>query len=571
MGNKISTQNISLLSAGVGSQGCLLTPGVSCDNKNLIEDKISKIISSEYLQDEFNEKYLDALKQIPNYQNYFIVPETACHIKDKIGKKIIKEKCVKGNQNQPIFTENDILYNILMERGGQDLSKINFEMTLETLIQNMLHIAKGIKKIHNKNLVHSDIKPANIVLFINPSGIETTKIIDLGLLKNINDNDAGESYGDNDFLPPEIHYFKTDTDIINNININDDISNPNEIYYNKIIEYSFQLYNSTLKNNISPFSIQLLNKLKNIYLSDKQITKITSPEGMGTFMSQQFEEDWLKKSDVFMLGITYLYFLNKKMYIDKENKLETQFKAEIIKENTSPSVENILYTISVERKINMQKISNTIIRSKQDFFSLYDKLKNNNNIPSISNNVIQLNNFLNFIIKYYMLDENVQDFLELEKLNNQNNITEINICQEIENILIGMLKPYEERYNIEDVCQKLENIKNKLSYIKYNWPCSINTNGGGKKSIKKKPSKKTIKKDKKGYCAVFISHRGIGKNTVYAKDIQDYKKKFTKYYVSSGDGYIACDSDLKKAKKKLQIVMEKHKRKQKKTSKNKKL
>ena len=42
---------------------------------------------------------------------------------------------------------------------------------------------------------------------------------------------------------------------------------------------------------------------------------------------------------------------------------------------------------------------------------------------------------------------------------------------------------------------------------------------------------------------MFISHRGIGKRIIYAKDIQDYKKYFTKNYVSSRDGYIACNKN----------------------------
>ena len=37
--------------------------------------------------------------------------------------------------------------------------------------------------------------------------------------------------------------------------------------------------------------------------------------------------------------------------------------------------------------------------------------------------------------------------------------------------------------------------------------------------------KKSNKKDKSGYCILYISHRGIGKQVVKTDDMQNYKKK----------------------------------------------
>tara|TARA_Y100000768_G_scaffold380375_1_gene357406 strand:+ start:952 stop:1302 length:351 start_codon:yes stop_codon:yes gene_type:complete len=74
--------------------------------------------------------------------------------------------------------------------------------------------------------------------------------------------------------------------------------------------------------------------------------------------------------------------------------------------------------------------------------------------------------------------------------------------------------------------------------------------------------KKSNKKDKSGYCVLFISHRGIGRRIVKTDDMQNYKKKDI-----WGD-YIVCDKDLKKAKQKLKIKMDKAKEKERKKKEN---
>ena len=75
--------------------------------------------------------------------------------------------------------------------------------------------------------------------------------------------------------------------------------------------------------------------------------------------------------------------------------------------------------------------------------------------------------------------------------------------------------------------------------------------------------KKSNKKDKSGYCILYISHRGIGKQVVKTDDMQNYKKK------NKSVDYIVCDKDLKKAKEKFKIKMEQEKEKQRKKKENK--
>jgi len=82
------------------------------------------------------------------------------------------------------------------------LSKNNRELTLKDKFSQLLHIAQGLKDIHQKNLVHRDFHSGNIL-----KGIEKTSclITDLGLCKPANEADQEDKiFGVMPYVAPEV-------------------------------------------------------------------------------------------------------------------------------------------------------------------------------------------------------------------------------------------------------------------------------------------------------------------------------------------------------------------------------
>jgi serine/threonine protein kinase len=74
------------------------------------------------------------------------------------------------------FVEGETLENLIKRSGRLDVT-----VALEIASQ----VAAGLAAVHERNLVHRDIKPTNIMVNLKDGGRVTAKIIDLGLAKTI--------------------------------------------------------------------------------------------------------------------------------------------------------------------------------------------------------------------------------------------------------------------------------------------------------------------------------------------------------------------------------------------------
>jgi serine/threonine protein kinase len=99
------------------------------------------------------------------------------------------------------FVEGETLQN-LIKRAGRLETKLALEIATQ--------VATGLGAIHERNLVHRDIKPTNIMVMLKEGGAVTAKIIDLGLGKSVDASasEAGISWpgafaGTPEFASPE--------------------------------------------------------------------------------------------------------------------------------------------------------------------------------------------------------------------------------------------------------------------------------------------------------------------------------------------------------------------------------
>jgi serine/threonine protein kinase len=99
------------------------------------------------------------------------------------------------------FVEGETLES-LIKRSGRLEPKIALEITSQ--------VASVLAAIHEKKLVHRDIKPTNIMVKLTDGGLLTAKIIDLGLAKPVADapsevaiSTPGAFAGTPEFASPE--------------------------------------------------------------------------------------------------------------------------------------------------------------------------------------------------------------------------------------------------------------------------------------------------------------------------------------------------------------------------------
>ena len=120
-----------------------------------------------------------------------------------ISQNIIDKNIVR------IFTLDkykDIYFFVMEFIDGKTLQEIiekNGKYSLDDFIPLFYKILRGIKILHQNNIVHRDIKPANIMILKNGD----IKVLDLGLAKGLDDNDKtssiNEIVGSLQYMSPE--------------------------------------------------------------------------------------------------------------------------------------------------------------------------------------------------------------------------------------------------------------------------------------------------------------------------------------------------------------------------------
>ena len=113
-----------------GGFGCVFSPSIKCKNKKTLKNKISKLMFKEHANSEINEvkRFSKTLKNISNYNNYFIIPENICEISEitESDKINFDNKCLmlkrNGINSNNVNNNLDKLNIIQQINGGVDIS-----------------------------------------------------------------------------------------------------------------------------------------------------------------------------------------------------------------------------------------------------------------------------------------------------------------------------------------------------------------------------------------------------------------------------------------------------------------
>jgi serine/threonine protein kinase len=165
-----------------GGYSILLGPG---HYGGFLPSKKNKLLKITKINDKHSEfKYLDIVRSIPNYTNYYSIPEETSYLLNK--NYDFYNKVQKLVENEKINIFDDVLYCYYIDYAGEkdvnttinELYKIGYSniwSSYKKILDFTKHIMDGLNFLHEHKICHLDIKAENIMVINN-----SFKIIDFG-------------------------------------------------------------------------------------------------------------------------------------------------------------------------------------------------------------------------------------------------------------------------------------------------------------------------------------------------------------------------------------------------------
>lgn len=227
LNKKLSKRQTGGEKLGEGSFGCVVTPPISCGKKNYSNKYVSKLITvndSDDLNDIKNELNMNNLVNSVDKQNkYFTTIIDGCVLKnvDKKRKdiKFVNKKNVSKKDVCLVLKKRKNM-NLIMKHAGLNLDDVllydKYKSERKILKNNYLRLFHntliGLKKIHNINLTHHDIKTDNFALKVSDKDNISLTYLDFGLMEdNLELKKLGVSsfsrsvYGTPGFMAPDMY------------------------------------------------------------------------------------------------------------------------------------------------------------------------------------------------------------------------------------------------------------------------------------------------------------------------------------------------------------------------------
>jgi hypothetical protein len=160
-----------------GSYGCTYRPPLTCDGETTVEENtVTKLIQPDEAQDEL--EFAMILKPIDPDQKYFVYAGRSCRrTLDNTQPDYAETSKCRPTRNIPEATL------LIMPDGGTDLDV--FAPPQEkygAVFSGVRNLLEGLQKLHDGQYVHFDIKPENLVGFIDGDSV-LMRFIDFGLMR----------------------------------------------------------------------------------------------------------------------------------------------------------------------------------------------------------------------------------------------------------------------------------------------------------------------------------------------------------------------------------------------------
>lgn len=273
-----------------GAYGCVFDPPLTCNNgksfvSNHGKNTIGKVFQNIYAAKSEHKEAVFGKMFDP--QHKFTVPYLG---KCTVARNDFKpsdntQRCIKTQSNR----KKKLFEQLAYEYGGKELTTLFYDMgnvKFDDVLQACIPVLEGIKRMMNKNYVHTDIKPANVL--IDTQGSVRLNLIDFGMSSNCDEIVKSNNILKHHYLyyPPE---FKTYYMVKNNVNRVSQIYNFVEQNYDDVGWIQFYTW---MHRRFPKYANELKSTVIDLANLDKQTfaTKITN--------------EYSKMTDVYSFGAT---------------------------------------------------------------------------------------------------------------------------------------------------------------------------------------------------------------------------------------------------------------------------
>ena len=176
-----------------GGYGCVFKPALRCRGEKTRGDGISKLMTREHAESEYNGimRFADKIREIPNYQDYFVLEGVSLCTPMELTKddlssynNVCKSLARKKFNSREVNSKLDELGILNLPDAGIDLDNyiLSSQITpalLDNINRNMTDLlVNAIKPMNELDILHMDMKGSNIMVDTRNGSF---KIIDWGL------------------------------------------------------------------------------------------------------------------------------------------------------------------------------------------------------------------------------------------------------------------------------------------------------------------------------------------------------------------------------------------------------
>ena len=249
-----------------GGFGCVFYPAFNCSGKVVTSNNIVSKLQLDTFH-AHNEVYIGSrIKQIPNYNLYFLPVISSCSIGIGLLNKKYIEKCKIVSNKDPNYLLLELPYvkNISFPELFLDLSHTSRYLFL-IFIETFRYLITSIEHLLKKNIVHYDLKEDNILYSVK---YENPILIDFGIsipMDKLNTSKLKEYFY---VYAPDYYIWPLEVHVINFlINKKDklllqDIEDMVETYVSH--NSALQIFSKEFKRRYKIMCIDILKKYENV-------------------------------------------------------------------------------------------------------------------------------------------------------------------------------------------------------------------------------------------------------------------------------------------------------------------